>query len=142
MSETTPTSSNQSSPLRTPPILGAEYEDDMEYQFTRLSHYHAPDEITESTSKDPAPLSTLENTKKAGLLSAVKGEVTTSSSGGVRGDESSVRVTDDSEPVFFGRAGLLCAAHLGGGGSNRSAGAGGDRNFRVRFFIVLTINVR
>ncbi|OMJ17724.1 hypothetical protein AYI69_g7321 [Smittium culicis] len=64
MSETTPTSSNQSSPLRTPPILGAYYEDDMEHQSTRLSHYHIPDEITEFTSKDPAPLSTLENTQK------------------------------------------------------------------------------
>ncbi|OMJ21532.1 Transposon Ty3-I Gag-Pol polyprotein [Smittium culicis] len=64
MSEITPTSSNQSSPLRTPPILGADYEDEMEHQSTRLSHYHAPDGITEFTSKDPAPLSTFENTKK------------------------------------------------------------------------------
>ncbi|OMJ20764.1 hypothetical protein AYI70_g3899 [Smittium culicis] len=64
MSATTPTSSNQSSPLRTPQIIGADYEDDMEQKFTELSHYHASDNITEFGSRDPEILSTLENTQK------------------------------------------------------------------------------
>ncbi|OMJ19337.1 hypothetical protein AYI69_g6663 [Smittium culicis] len=64
MSATTPTSSNQSSPLRTPPQFGADYEEDVELQSHELGHHHAPNNLTEFLLKDPAPSSTLENTQK------------------------------------------------------------------------------
>ncbi|OMJ25024.1 hypothetical protein AYI70_g1181 [Smittium culicis] len=52
----------------------------------------------------------------AGLLNPVNGGVTTAGSGDKEeGEDESVSVTDDSEPVFSRRAGLLCAAYQGGG---------------------------
>ncbi|OMJ11494.1 hypothetical protein AYI69_g9806 [Smittium culicis] len=60
----TPNSSNQSSPHCTPPILGADYEEDAEQQTYKLSPRNDNDFTTELVSIVPAQLSTLENTQK------------------------------------------------------------------------------
>ncbi|OMJ11708.1 hypothetical protein AYI69_g9729 [Smittium culicis] len=57
-------SSNQSSPLRTPPIIGADYEEDTEQPIYQLGHSDDHDLTTELEPKVPAQMSTLENTQK------------------------------------------------------------------------------
>ncbi|OMJ14674.1 hypothetical protein AYI70_g7740 [Smittium culicis] len=57
-------SSNPSSPLRTPPIFGADYEEDAAQLIYQLGPRNDHELTTELVPKVPAQMSTLENTQK------------------------------------------------------------------------------
>ncbi|OMJ20296.1 hypothetical protein AYI70_g4200 [Smittium culicis] len=57
-------SSNPSSPLRTPPIFGADYEEDAAQLIYQLGPRNDHEPTTELVPKVPAQMSTLENTQK------------------------------------------------------------------------------